>query len=181
MPAAFQGRICGAGGLQFVSGLFMLGRMTTDPFLHDQPGFRLARGVARMLRSFDHAVLTEFVPARGLRVDLMSLGPRGEIWIVEIKSSIQDMQVDRKWPDYRAYCDRLFFATLPDVPVEIFPAECGFMISDGYSAELLREAPHHPLASASRKALLLRFARSGAQRMLAAELAGIDVSNLPDD
>ena len=146
-----------------------------------QRALAVRRGVQRLFIDMGHAMLPEVTLATGRRADLMVLTSKGEFWIVEIKSSIQDMQVDRKWPDYRAYCDRLFFATLPDVPVEIFPAECGFMISDGYSAELLREAPHHPLASASRKALLLRFARSGAQRMLAAELAGIDVSNLPDD
>ena len=145
-----------------------------------QRALAVRRGVQRLFIDMGHAMLPEVTLATGRRADLMVLTSKGEFWIVEIKSSIQDMQVDRKWPDYRAYCDRLFFATLPDVPVEIFPAECGIMISDGYSAELLREAPHHPLASASRKALLLRFARSGAQRMLAAELAGIDVSNLPD-
>ncbi len=69
----------------------------TLPILPPMPGQRLARGVGRLLRSMDHAVLPEFVPARGLRVDVMSLGPKGEIWIVECKSSRADFTSDRKW------------------------------------------------------------------------------------
>ncbi|ABX61243.1 protein of unknown function DUF1052 [Brucella canis ATCC 23365] len=94
---------------------------------------------------------------------------------MEIKSSIEDWKADHKWPEYRAYCDRLFFATHPAVPREIFPEECGFILSDGYGAEILREAPEHRLAGATRKALMLRFARAGAARLMAAELAGLDV------
>ncbi len=146
-----------------------------------QRALAVRRGVQRLFIDMGHTMLPEVTLATGRRADLVALTSKGEFWIVEIKSSVQDMQVDRKWPEYRAYCDRLFFATLPDVPVSIFPQECGFMVSDGYGAEMLREAPHHPLAAASRKALLLRFARSGAQRMLAAELAGIDVASLPDE
>ena len=146
-----------------------------------QRALAVRRGVQRLFIDMGLTMLPEVTLASGRRADLMALTQKGEFWIVEIKSSIQDMQIDRKWPEYRAFCDRLFFATLHDVPFEIFPQECGFMISDGYGAEMLREAPHHPLAAASRKALLLRFARSGAQRMLAAELAGIDVASLPDE
>jgi hypothetical protein len=45
------------------------------------------------------------------------------------------------------------------------------IISDGWSAHLLREAPEHRLAAASRKAVLLRFARAAADRLLQAELS----------
>jgi len=64
------------------------------------------------------------------------------------------------------------------VPEEIFPQDCGFILSDGYGAEIIREAPEHRLAAAARKALLLRIARAGAARLLAAELAGVPVRAL---
>ena len=137
------------------------------------------RGVQRLLIHMGHAVLPEVTLKTGRRADLMVLTQKGEFWIIEIKSSIEDFRVDKKWPEYRQFCDRLFFATHPEVPAEIFPEECGFILSDGYGAELLRDAPLHALAGASRKALTLRFARSGAQRLLAAELAGLDVASLP--
>ena len=38
----------------------------------------------------------------GRRADLVALGRGGEIWIVEIKSSIADFRADQKWMDYRA-------------------------------------------------------------------------------
>ena len=82
---------------------------------------------------------------------------QGEIWIVEIKSSIEDFRVDRKWPEYRLHSDRLFFATHPGVRREIFPEECGFILSDGYGAEILREAPEHRACPGNPQGLMLRL------------------------
>ncbi|SIR29614.1 hypothetical protein SAMN05880590_11669 [Rhizobium sp. RU35A] len=129
------------------------------------------RGVQVLLNDMRHAVIAEMTLANGRRADLISLTAKGEIWIVEIKTSVDDFRSDRKWPDYRDFCDRLFFATHRDVPAEIFPEECGFLLSDGYGAHLLREAPEHRLAPAARKAVTLQFARLAAQRLLSAEWA----------
>ena len=138
----------------------------------------IRRGVQRMLTEMGAHVLPELSLASGRRADLVALTRRGDIWIVEIKSSIEDFRVDRKWPNYRLHSDRFFFATHPEVPAGIFPEECGFILSDGYGAEILREAPEHRLPAATRKALLLRIARAGAARLLAAELAGVAVPAL---
>jgi len=136
------------------------------------------RGVQRMLAEQGMHVLPELSLASGRRADLVALTRGGDIWIIEIKSSIEDFRVDRKWPQYRLHSDRFFFATHPDVPAEIFPEDCGFILSDGYGAEILREAPEHRLAGATRKALMLRIARAGAARLLAAELAGVSVPSI---
>ena len=129
------------------------------------------RGVQFLLREMRHAVLPELTLTGGRRADLITLSEKGEIWIVEIKSSIEDFRVDRKWPDYRLHCDRLFFATHPAVPLDIFPEDCGLILSDGYGAQMMRDAPHHPLPPARRKAVTLSFSRTAADRLLRAELA----------
>ncbi|MFU0505160.1 MmcB family DNA repair protein [Pseudaminobacter sp. NGMCC 1.201702] len=139
------------------------------------------RGVQRLLSEMGAHVLPELSLASGRRADLVALTRRGDIWIIEIKSSIEDFNVDRKWPDYRLHCDRFFFATHPGVPAEIFPEQCGFILSDGYGAEIMREAPEHRIAAATRKALMLRIARAGAARLLAAELAGVAVPVLENE
>jgi hypothetical protein len=136
------------------------------------------RGVQRLLMAMGAHVLPEICLASGRRADLVALTPQGDIWIIEIKSSIEDFRVDRKWPEYRLHSDRFFFATHPGVPADIFPDECGFILSDGYGAEILREAPEHRLPPATRKSLMLRIARAGAARLLAAELAGVSVPAL---
>ncbi len=123
------------------------------------------RGVGRLLRARGFAMVTELPLATGRRADVVALGGSGEIWIVEIKSSIEDFRVDQKWPDYRLSCDRLFFATHPQVPLDIFPEETGLILADSYGAELLREAPEHRLAAATRKAMLIRFAHAAAGRL----------------
>lgn len=139
------------------------------------------RGVQRLFLHMGVNCLPELPLASGRRADLVAITRKGEIWIIEIKSSIEDWKADNKWPDYRNYCDRLFFATHPAVPREIFPQECGFILSDGYGAEILREAPEHKLAAASRKALMLRFARIGAARLTLAELSGLDIPETGTD
>lgn len=130
------------------------------------------RGVQLLLVEMGAVVIPEISLATGRRADLVALTRKGDIWIIEIKSSVEDFRVDRKWPEYRLHSDRFFFATHPEVPADIFPEECGFILSDGYGAEVLREAPEHRLAAATRKALTLRIARAAANRLTMAELAG---------
>jgi len=127
------------------------------------------RGVQRLMIRLRVSVLPEIPLVSGRRADLLCLSEKGEFTIVEIKSSIEDFRVDRKWPDYRLHCDRLYFATHPGVPTEIFPECCGLILSDGYGAEILREAPEERLSAATRKALTLRFARIASDRLLRAE------------
>ena len=143
-----------------------------------QAAMLVRRGVQRLLIELGAVAIPELPLASGRRADLMALTRKGDIWIVEIKSSIEDFRTDRKWPEYRQFCDRLFFATHPDVPAAIFPAEAGFILSDGYGAEILREAPEHRLAAPARKALTLRLARAGAARLTAAEIAGVSIPAL---
>lgn len=133
------------------------------------PGQRLARGVARHLRGLDFAPLTEFVPAPGpgpgLRVDVMALGPRGEIWIIECKSSRVDFVSDLKWGGYLEWCDRFFWAVDAGFPTEILPDDAGLIIADAYDAEVVRWPEPVPLAGARRRALTQRFARTAALRL----------------
>ena len=129
------------------------------------------RGLQILLNDMRHAALPELVLANGRRADLVTVSEKGEIWIIEIKTSVEDFRVDRKWPDYRSFCDRLFFATHNDVPLDIFPEDCGLLLSDGYGAHLMRDAPEHRLQPATRKSVMLTFARVGAQRLTMAEWA----------
>lgn len=132
-----------------------------------QPGQILARGVCRYLRHLNFAPLTEFVPTRGLRVDVMGIGPKGEIWIIECKSSRADFQGDMKWQGYLEFCDRFFFAVPADFPTDILPSEHGLIFADGYDAEIIRDAPEMTLNAARRKKQTLKFSRNAADRLRA--------------
>ncbi|MEP4197639.1 MAG: MmcB family DNA repair protein [Aliishimia sp.] len=129
------------------------------------PGQLLARGVARHLISHGFACLEEFVPAKGLRVDVIALGPKGEIWIVECKSSRADFMSDHKWDGYLEWCDRFFWAVDEEFPTDLLPEGSGLMVADAYDAEILRMAPEAKLAGARRKALLHKFATHAARRL----------------
>ncbi|PVB62340.1 MmcB family DNA repair protein [Labrenzia sp. 011] len=145
------------------------GRLQLDDPLKDgrqsETALKVWRGTARLLRQLDFSCLPEVTLASARRADLLALGPKHELWIVEVKSSIADFRTDTKWPDYRQHCDRLYFATHPDVPADIFPEDAGLILADGFGAEILREAPEHKLAAATRKSVTLRFARNAANRL----------------
>src|SRR6201991_4043413 len=118
----------------------------------------IARGTARLLRALGFSCVSELPLPSGRRADLVALNERGDVWIVEIKSSLDDLRADQKWQDYRLHCDRLFFAFTRDLPCEIFPEDTGLIVADAYGAYLHCDAPEHRLASATRKTMLLRFA-----------------------
>ncbi len=127
---------------------------------------RVQRGVMRLLReTFDMACFAEVTLKSGRRADVLGVGPKGEIWIVEIKSSLIDFQVDRKWHEYRDFSDKFFFAKPPELDPDIFPATEGLIVADGHDGAVLRDSPLTPLSPARRKALMLKLARLGADRI----------------
>ncbi|UWR23556.1 MmcB family DNA repair protein [Sulfitobacter sp. S190] len=132
-----------------------------------QPGQLLQRGVSRHLASHGFACVEELVPTRGLRVDVMALGPKGEIWVVECKSSRADFTSDQKWQGYLEWADRFFFAVNEHFPTELLPEDQGLIIADGYHAEILRMAPETKLAPARRKVMVQKFAVHAARRLQA--------------
>jgi hypothetical protein len=140
------------------------------------PGQVLARGVSRHLLGHDFVSVQELVPAPGLRVDVLALGPRGEIWIIECKSSRADFTADRKWQNYLEWCDRFFWAVDSAFPVDLLPSESGLMLADGYDAEILRIGPETRLAPARRKVMVQKFARHAALRLQAFRDPGVSAS-----
>jgi len=125
----------------------------------------IARGTRRLLRARRFSTVTELPLASGHRADIVALAEDGTILIIEIKSCIADFRADSKWPDYRIHCDRLYFAISVETPPEIMPDDAGLIIADEFGAEILREAPDHRLPSATRRAMLLRFAHAAAHRL----------------
>lgn len=140
---------------------------TADHPLPPMPGQRLARGVARALRDMGFVSVEEMGLTTGLRVDLMALGRKGEVWIIECKSSRADFMADRKWQGYLPWCDRFFWAVDADFPTTLLPEGSGLMLADAYGAEIIRMAPDTPLAPARRKAVVQSFARHAALRLQA--------------
>src|SRR6201982_867705 len=125
----------------------------------------IARGTERLVRSLGFSCISELPLPSGRRADLVALNERGEIWIVEIKSSIEDLRAGQKWHEYRAHCDRLFFAFTQDLPCEIFPTDTGLIVADAYGAYLHCEAPEHRLPAPTRQLMTVRFGIAGAQRI----------------
>jgi hypothetical protein len=130
-----------------------------------QTALKVARGTARLLHALGYCTVSELPLSSGRRADLVALGGNGEIWIVEIKSSVADFRADGKWMDYRMHCDRLFFATTVEVPCEIFPPDTGLIVADAFGAQIICEAPEHRLHAATRKSMTMNIARAAALRL----------------
>lgn len=124
----------------------------------------VTRGAARLLTALGYAPLAEVTLPNGRRADLMALGPKGQLFIVEVKSGIEDFRTDQKWHEYQPYCDAFAFAVAPEFPREVLPEEPGLIVADGFGGAVLREASPVPLAGARRKALTIAFGRLAALR-----------------
>ncbi len=125
----------------------------------------LVRGVCRALDQLGYASLVEFPLVNGRRTDVLAVGKHGELIAVEIKSSVADFRADQKWPSYREFADRLYFAVANGFPIALIPEDCGLMVADAFGAAVLREGQAAPLAAGRRRAVTLRFARIAAARL----------------
>ncbi len=128
-------------------------------------GQLLARGTMRLLRAMGHAAMPEFVPQRGLRVDVMAVTGTGEVWIVECKSCRADFLMDRKWQGYLDFCDRYFWAVDAGFPQDLLPQDAGLIVANAHDAEILRQPEARKLPAARRARLLRDFARAAAWRL----------------
>jgi hypothetical protein len=144
-------------------------------FSRPQTTAAVTRGAARLFVNLGFSPLLEVGLPNGRRADIMALGRRGEIAIVEVKSGIDDFRTDQKWGDYLPFCDAFFFAVAPEFPLEILPPGPGLVVADQFDGAVLREAPATPLVGARRRALTLAFARLAAVRALTPSL-GLDPS-----
>src|SRR5919107_3119539 len=144
-----------------------------DCFMDGPPiAAEVARGVTRRFCRHDLFGMCEVPLPNGRRADLMAIGPKGELTIVEIKVSKADLLGDQKWTDYLDYCDRFFWAVPQSLAhlleeERFLPGDAGLLVADRYDAAVVRDALHRPLAPARRKAELLRFARRAARRLSA--------------
>src|SRR3954466_4985998 len=132
-----------------------------------QTALAVTRGTTRLLHQFGFSAVSELALPSGRRADLVALNTAGDIWIVEIKSSIEDFRADQKWMDYRLHCDRLFFATTVEVPCDIFPKDTGLVVADAFGAHVVCDAPEHRLHASTRKSMIVSFARCAALRLQA--------------
>ena len=139
----------------------------TDPADATPPetAARLARGVTRAFMDLGYSCLLEFKLNTGRRVDLIGLNAKSEVVIVEIKTTLADYRGDRKWPEYLPYCDRFFFAVPLDFPLRHLPDGYGLIVADGFDAAIRRPAPVQGMNGTRRKALVLRFGLTAAERL----------------
>jgi hypothetical protein len=123
---------------------------------------QVCRGVGRLMRALGLASINELPLPNGRRADVVALSASGDIWIIEVKSSVEDLRADQKWPEYREFSDQLYFAVAPEFPVDILPADAGLILADRFGGEIVRPAPEARLSAARRKSMTLRFARAAA-------------------
>lgn len=130
-----------------------------------QRAVAIRRATSRLCIRLGWAPLHEVALPNGRRADILALRSNGCFACIEVKSGPRDFLTDLKWRDYREFADELFFAVDVDFPQDLLPAEAGLIVAAGLEADLLREAPAHPLAAARRRALLHRFALLAAGRL----------------
>ncbi|MBV9653658.1 MAG: MmcB family DNA repair protein [Acetobacteraceae bacterium] len=126
----------------------------------------IRRAAARLCGQLAWAPLHEVPLPNGRRADILALGPDCCFTCIEVKSGVRDFLADDKWPDYRAFCDALYFAVDAEFPhAALLPPDVGLIVADDRGADILRAPDSHPMAPARRRALLHRFAMLAANRL----------------
>jgi hypothetical protein len=129
------------------------------------PAGDICRGVCRHLTDLGYSVLTEFRLISNRRVDVIGLDKGGNFIVVEVKSSVPDFRADEKWPDYRSFADKLYFAVANGFPIQLLPPSCGIIIADAYNAVIFQDSPPAKMNAARRRTQILRFAQTAADRL----------------
>jgi len=130
--------------------------------------FAVRRAASRLCRALGWAPLHEVSLPNGRRADILALKRDGDFVCIEVKSCEADFFADGKWPEYRDFCDCLYFAVDADFPRGLLPQEVGLIVTADQEGVVAREPPLHRLAPARRRALLHRFAMLAACRLEAA-------------
>ena len=138
--------------------------ITRGPTLPER-SLAVRRAAARLCVQMGWSPVHEVPLPNHRRADILALRGDGGFVCIEVKSGARDFLTDGKWPEYRAYSDALFFAVDGDFPLALLPDDVGLIVACGPEAEMLRDAPPHPLAPARRRALMQRFATIAAQRL----------------
>ena len=125
----------------------------------------IRRATARLCLQLGWSPIHEVPLPNGRRADILALRPDGGFACIEVKSGPRDFLSDEKWPEYRGFADALYFAVDTDFPCELLPPETGLIIAHGPDAELIHDAPAHPITTARRRALTQRFATIAARRL----------------
>lgn len=131
---------------------------------------QICAGTLRCFAERDFFGASEVTLANRRRADILTVGPKGEIAIAEIKSSMEDFRSDTKWHEYIPYCDKYYFAVSQTFPIEILPEYTGLIIADAFGGDIVRPAEEHRLPAARRKALTLKVARLASMRLNAIHL-----------
>ncbi len=147
-----------------VATTFSVDAVITLAFSRPETTEAVTRGTAQLFVALGFAPLLEVVLPNGRRADVMALGPKGEIAIAEVKSSLEDFRTDRKWHEYLDYCDQFYFAVAPEFRRDVLPEGPGLIVADGFGGAVLTPPPVEPLSGPRRKALTLAFGRLAAMR-----------------
>lgn len=125
----------------------------------------ITRGVLRLLRHRGVMASWEVDLPSGRRADVFGIDRTGLIVIVEIKTSLTDLQRDGKWPEYGPHCDFFYFAVPNGFPLAALPPDVGVIVADRFGGEIVVEAARTGMAAATRKALTVHFSRLCALRL----------------
>src|SRR5690348_8455997 len=89
---------------------------------------RICRAAMRFCARRGWAPVAEMPLPNARRADILALAPDGCFTVIEVKSGARDFLADGKWPDYREFCDQLFFAVDLDFPQDLLPGDTGLLV-----------------------------------------------------
>lgn len=146
--------------------------MTTTPKLSRKTVTEaLTKAAIMHMVRYGFAIHKEIGLSRGgtLRADLLCLNFKKKLVVMEVKSSLADVNTDSKWPKYLSLCDQLVFVMPEHVwhNLKVKPARgAGVLVlceKTGHLKSVQRAATQELLDEETRDYLILRMAYRSAE------------------
>ena len=124
----------------------------------------ILRNTMRFLANKGYQIISEFALPNKKRVDLIAINLKREILIVEVKSNIKNLKIDKKWKKYLKYCNFFYFALNNYQKVINIKKNIGIIKTNNLKTEIIQKPKYNKISIKRKSAIILKFALSAASK-----------------
>ena len=118
----------------------------------------------RFLSLKGYKVLSEFALPNKKRVDIIGINLKREIIIVEVKSNINGIKLDRKWKNYLDYCNYFYFASNGKLKDINSSKNSGLIQKNSNGIEIIKKPKYKKLSKNKKNALIFKIALAASSK-----------------
>ena len=124
----------------------------------------ILRNTMRFLANKGYQIISEFALPNKKRVDLIAINLKREILIVEVKSNIKNLKIDKKWKKYLKYCNFFYFAFNNCQKITSIKKTIGIIKANNLKTEIIQKPKYNKIGINRKNVIILKFGLSAASK-----------------